>query len=138
RPTSSSSRTSSAPTVSSPMRARVPSCRRTWTGSSTWYGACCHAERPGGRTGLESADPLESAMNAIKRSFVLAALALASACSFQARATLQPGDPAPDFSAPAWLAGEAFDYSLAKALRDGPVVLYFFPAANTPGCNIEA
>lgn len=77
-------------------------------------------------------------MNAIKRSVVLAALALASACSFQARATLQPGDPAPDFTAPAWLAGEAFEYSLAKALRDGPVVLYFFPAANTPGCNIEA
>lgn len=77
-------------------------------------------------------------MHPIKRSLVLAALALASACSFQARATLQPGDAAPDFSAPAWLAGEAFDYSLADALRDGPVVLYFFPAANTPGCNIEA
>lgn len=77
-------------------------------------------------------------MNPIKRSLVLAALALASACSFQARATLQPGDAAPDFSAPAWLAGEAFEYSLAEALRDGPVVLYFFPAANTPGCNIEA
>lgn len=77
-------------------------------------------------------------MNTITRSLVLAALALTSACSFQARATLQPGDPAPDFSAPAWLAGEPFDYSLSKALRDGPVVLYFFPAANTPGCNIEA
>ncbi|MEN1940722.1 peroxiredoxin [Luteimonas sp. MJ246] len=77
-------------------------------------------------------------MNRIKRSFVLAALALASACSPQARATLQPGDPAPDFTAPAWLAGEAFEYSLSKALLDGPVVVYFFPAANTPGCNIEA
>ena len=77
-------------------------------------------------------------MNPIKRSLVLAALALASACSFDARATLQPGDAAPDFSAPAWLAGEAFEYSLAEALREGPVVLYFFPAANTPGCNIEA
>ena len=77
-------------------------------------------------------------MNPIKRSLVLAALALASACSFQAQASLQPGDPAPDFTAPAWLAGEPFEYSLAEALRDGPVVLYFFPAANTPGCNIEA
>lgn len=74
----------------------------------------------------------------LKRSLVLAALALASACSSQARATLQPGDAAPDFTAPAWLAGEAFEYSLAEALRDGPVVVYFFPAANTPGCNIEA
>ena len=77
-------------------------------------------------------------MHAIPRSLVLAAFVLASACSSQARATLVPGDPAPDFTAPAWLAGEAFDYSLSKALRDGPVVLYFFPAANTPGCNIEA
>ena len=70
-------------------------------------------------------------MNTITRSLVLAALAVASACSFQAHATLQPGDPAPDFTAPAWLAGEPFEYSLSKALRDGPVVLYFFPAANT-------
>ena len=77
-------------------------------------------------------------MHALKRSLVLAALALASACSPQARATLAVGDAAPDFSAPAWLAGEPFEYSLADALRDGPVVLYFFPAANTPGCNIEA
>lgn len=77
-------------------------------------------------------------MHPLKRSLVLAALAIASACSFQAQATLQPGDPAPDFNAPAWLAGEAFEYSLAEALRGGPVVLYFFPAANTPGCNIEA
>ena len=77
-------------------------------------------------------------MHPIKRSLVLATLALASACSFQARATLQPGDEAPDFTAPAWLAGEAFEYSLSEALQRGPVVLYFFPAANTPGCNIEA
>jgi len=77
-------------------------------------------------------------MNRFKRSAVLAALALASACSFQAQATLRPGDAAPDFKAPAWLAGEPFEYSLADALREGPVVLYFFPAANTPGCNIEA
>ena len=77
-------------------------------------------------------------MNRIPRSLVLAALALASACSPQARATLQPGDAAPDFTAPAWLAGEAFEFSLSEALRKGPVVVYFFPAANTPGCNIEA
>lgn len=77
-------------------------------------------------------------MHPLKRSLVLAALALASACSSQARAALKPGDPAPDFTAQAWLAGEAFEYSLAEALRNGPVVLYFFPAANTPGCNIEA
>ena len=56
-------------------------------------------------------------MHPLKRSLVLVALALASACSSQARAALKPGDPAPDFTAQAWLAGEAFEYSLAEALR---------------------
>lgn len=51
---------------------------------------------------------------------------------------LAVGAMAPDFSAQAWLAGKAFDYTLAKARAKGPVVLYFFPAAYTPGCNIEA
>lgn len=77
-------------------------------------------------------------MHPILRRLVLASLALASACSFQAQATLRPGDEAPDFTAPAWLAGEPFEFSLAEALRKGPVVVYFFPAANTPGCNVEA
>ncbi len=35
-------------------------------------------------------------------------------------------------------AGKEFDFSLADALKKGPVVLYFFPAAFTPGCTIEA
>ena len=30
------------------------------------------------------------------------------------------------------------DFSLAKQLKKGPVVLYFFPAAFTPGCTVEA
>ena len=51
---------------------------------------------------------------------------------------LAVGAQAPDFTAQAWLAGKAFDYSLAQSLAKGPVVLYFFPAAYTPGCNIEA
>ena len=55
-----------------------------------------------------------------------------------ALAALKPGDRAPAFSAPAYLAGHAFNYDLATALRKGPVVLYFFPAAHTPGCNLEA
>jgi len=53
-------------------------------------------------------------------------------------AALKPGDRAPGFSAPAYLAGHAFNYDLATALEKGPVVLYFFPAAHTPGCNLEA
>ena len=53
-------------------------------------------------------------------------------------ATLKPGDAAPDFTAQASLAGSVFTFSLAKALRKGPVVLYFYPAAFTKGCTIEA
>jgi thioredoxin-dependent peroxiredoxin len=64
----------------------------------------------------------------------LAAAALATS----AAAELKAGDKAPDFSAPAFLAGQQFNYKLADALKKGPVVVYFFPAAHTQGCNIEA
>jgi len=64
----------------------------------------------------------------------LAAAALATS----ATAELKAGDKAPDFSAPAFLAGQQFNYKLADALKKGPVVVYFFPAAHTQGCNIEA
>src|SRR5881398_3966459 len=53
-------------------------------------------------------------------------------------AALPDGAKAPDFSTVASLAGKEFRFSLADALKKGPVVLYFFPAAFTPGCNIEA
>jgi len=43
-----------------------------------------------------------------------------------------------DFSAPAYLAGKAFTFKLSDALKKGPVVVYFFPAAHTSGCNVEA
>jgi peroxiredoxin len=55
-----------------------------------------------------------------------------------ALAALKPGQTAPDFSTQASLAGKAFDFSLASALKKGPVVLYFYPAAFTPGCTVEA
>ncbi|HWI11691.1 MAG TPA: peroxiredoxin, partial [Burkholderiaceae bacterium] len=48
------------------------------------------------------------------------------------------GDKAPDFTAPAALAGKQYDFSLADSLAKGPVVLYFFPAAFTAGCSAEA
>lgn len=54
------------------------------------------------------------------------------------RAALDIGDKAPDFETPAALAGKSFPYSLAEALRKGPVVLYFFPAAYSEGCSFEA
>lgn len=53
-------------------------------------------------------------------------------------AALKVGDKAPDFHAKASLGGKVFDYSLAESLKQGPVVVYFYPAAFTPGCTIEA
>ena len=55
-----------------------------------------------------------------------------------ANATLSVGAPAPDFTAQASLGGKEFSFSLADALKKGPVVLYFYPAAFTTGCTIEA
>ena len=53
-------------------------------------------------------------------------------------AALQTGVQAPDFTTQATLAGKPFTFSLADALKKGPVVLYFYPAAFTPGCTLEA
>jgi peroxiredoxin len=62
----------------------------------------------------------------------------AAALAAPAFAELKVGAKAPDFTAPAYLAGQPFTYKLADALKKGPVVVYFFPAAHTHGCNIEA
>jgi len=53
-------------------------------------------------------------------------------------AALPDGTKAPDFTTQATLAGKEFKFSLAEALKKGPVVLYFYPAAFTPGCTVEA
>lgn len=55
-----------------------------------------------------------------------------------AQAALDIGDPAPAFTAPAALGGQVFRYSLKDELAKGPVVLYFFPAADSADCSIEA
>lgn len=68
----------------------------------------------------------------------LALSALLTACSPSATTALKPGDRAPDFTAPAALGGKVYTYSLADALKHGPVVLYFYPAAFTTGCTLEA
>lgn len=65
---------------------------------------------------------------------LLACIAMAPS----AQASLTVGAKAPDFDVKAALAGKAFDFSLNAALKKGPVVLYFFPAAFTPGCTVEA
>ena len=53
-------------------------------------------------------------------------------------AALKQGDTAPDFKAQASLAGKEFTFSLRDALKKGPVVVYFYPAAFTGGCNLQA
>jgi peroxiredoxin len=64
---------------------------------------------------------------------------LASAVvALPAVAALNKGDAAPAFKAQASLAGKEFSYSLADALKKGPVVVYFYPSAYTQGCNIQA
>lgn len=72
----------------------------------------------------------------MKRLFgaLLALLALPAS----ALAALKVGDMAPLFSTEASLAGKPYAFDLNVALRNGPVVLYFFPAAFTAGCTIEA
>lgn len=55
-----------------------------------------------------------------------------------AQKILNRGDQAPDFSTEASLDGEAFHFSLQEALHKGPVVVYFYPSAYTPGCDLQA
>jgi peroxiredoxin len=64
-----------------------------------------------------------------------ALLGLASHC---ATAALDIGESAPKFTAQAAVAGQVVTFSLAEQLGHGPVVVYFFPAAFSEGCSIEA
>ncbi|MGE3335825.1 MAG: peroxiredoxin [Rhodospirillaceae bacterium] len=71
------------------------------------------------------------------KQFLIGAL-LSGAVMVPAYAALTNGETAPDFTAQASLAGKEFTFSLDSALKKGPVVVYFYPAAYTRGCNIEA
>jgi peroxiredoxin Q/BCP len=51
------------------------------------------------------------------------------------RGMLAPGNRAPDFTAPDQ---NAEPVSLADLLKNGPLILYFYPADFTPGCTREA
>ncbi|WP_150291207.1 peroxiredoxin [Sphingobium estronivorans] len=55
-----------------------------------------------------------------------------------AMAALAVGAKAPDFTTRGALAGKTFTLTLSHQLKRGPVVLYFFPKAFTPGCSAEA
>lgn len=67
-----------------------------------------------------------------------AAAALVFSLPGAASAELARGAGAPDFSAQGALAGKPFSFNLRKALKRGPVVLYFYPKAFTQGCTLEA
>jgi peroxiredoxin len=51
---------------------------------------------------------------------------------------LPEGARAPGFTTSGALAGRPFRLNLARELRRGPVVLYFYPQAFTGGCTLEA
>lgn len=68
----------------------------------------------------------------------LSAAFLAALLAGSAHAALGIGAPAPDFSADAAVGGQPFKFHLADALKNGPVVLYFYPKAFTSGCTVEA
>lgn len=72
----------------------------------------------------------------MRRAFLLALPILLAASP--ALAALAPGAKAPDFATKAVKAGKIYDFSLSQQLKKGPVVLYFFPAAFTSGCTVEA
>ena len=68
--------------------------------------------------------------------FVLTLIGTLSA--LPAFASLNVGAKAPLFTAEASMGGKVYSFSLADALKKGPVVVYFYPAAFTKGCTIEA
>ena len=68
----------------------------------------------------------------------IVATTLCALLTAPAFAALKPGAPAPEFKTQATLAGHPFTFELADALKSGPVVLYFYPAAFTSGCTVEA
>lgn len=69
---------------------------------------------------------------------LLAAMAFTLALGLPAGAMLHVGTVAPLFDTQATLGTSVFDFNLADALKKGPVVLYFYPAAFTQGCTLEA
>lgn len=69
---------------------------------------------------------------------LFAAIVLASVIITPSYAALSVGDAAPTFTTQASLGGKQFTFSLTDSLKKGPVVVYFYPAAFTKGCSIEA
>jgi peroxiredoxin len=68
----------------------------------------------------------------------LASILLLLSLAAPSYAALDVGDAAPNFTVPAALGGKVYSFKLSDSLAKGPVVLYFFPAAFSVGCSIEA
>ena len=74
----------------------------------------------------------------MNKRLAVAASVMAAMLAMPAFAMLKAGASAPDFTATASQAGKDFTFSLKDALKKGPVVVYFYPAAYTGGCDLEA
>ena len=119
-----------------------------WSACAANCAPCCvetrapTSQRPSGLRGVGRWRKLRRSFLQLQRdndmnrvaTFALTACVLAA----PVYAALKPGAQAPDFTTQATLAGKPFTFSLADALKHGPVVLYFYPAAFTPGCTVEA
>ena len=66
--------------------------------------------------------------------FLLAVFGQANAEETEEKVTLSVGDKAPDFNLPA---SDGNEYKLSELLKEGPVVLAWFPKADTPGCTAQ-
>ena len=69
---------------------------------------------------------------------LIAGLLLTAIAAAPAWAAIKTGATAPKFTTQASLGGKVFTFNMKRALSSGPVVLYFYPAAFTPGCTLEA
>jgi peroxiredoxin Q/BCP len=117
-------------------------CRDDENGRSTCAGSVPQADSKtdaSSATELRSHDTMSAdvPMGRIMARFVVCALALLG-LSLPANAALDIGESAPPFIAQAAVGGTVYSYSLAESLKKGPVVLYFFPAAYSEGCSVEA
>jgi thioredoxin-dependent peroxiredoxin len=74
----------------------------------------------------------------MRRVLLCALTTVLALAALPALPALPNGTRAPAIDTQATLAGKEFRFSLADALKKGPVVLYFYPAAFTPGCTTEA
>ncbi|MHB8530408.1 MAG: peroxiredoxin, partial [Caulobacteraceae bacterium] len=88
--------------------------------------------------GGEGREEFENQERQLMKRLLLAAATAAALAGGPALAALKVGTTAPEFSAPAFQGGKPMNFDLDAALKRGPVVVYFFPAAHTSGCNLEA